>query len=53
MQKLIGDFITLIMIKKDTVAMRLVGIGAGDEIDQQPPLGIAIQRGGHARRKSR
>ncbi len=49
-QKFVGHLVALVVIEKQAVAMKLDGIAAGDDIDQQTAVGDAIERRRHARR---
>jgi len=42
--------VTLVMIEEDAVALVLDRIAAGDDVDQEPPVGDAIKRRRHPRR---
>jgi len=47
------DGVALVVADEHAVAFQLAGIAASHHIDQQPPFGQAIERGGHARRELR
>lgn len=52
-QELARDFVTLVMVKEDAVALVLDRITAGHDVNQQSSVGDAIQRRGHARGDAR
>ncbi len=45
--------IALVVIEEDAVALVLDGIAAGDDVDQKPAIGDAIERRRHPRRHAR
>ena len=47
--KLARHLVALVMLKKNSVAFVLDRIAAGNDVDQQSPIGDAIERGRHSR----
>ena len=50
-QELVGHGVALVVTQKQAVAGELLRIAAGDDVDQQTPVGQPVEGGGHPARR--